>query len=231
MRVVARVLRGQDHLNVRPDKNQQTKKNSPRVHCVTPRQLAATSGAGLAVATVGATTRRDIGVIRVLLAPAVGSEQRTAKCRLLSVVFDVCTRSSGNLIEITLGIPTSPLDCPGLVVPIFLFTGSGHLSYIHTLKITWGSRAFLLFMLGSGVYRASSGDECSGFRDGDDDHRSFREPCCRPPSPCRAASSSSDTRGTYASVLRYLEQALHDGARGKHEFATESSRRASLGRG
>lgn len=40
-----------------------------------------------------------------------------------------------------------------------------------TLKITWGSRVFLLY-LGLGVYRASSGDEWNGTCGGDD--------ACRP---------------------------------------------------
>ena len=65
--------------------------------------------------------------------------------------------------------------------------------------------------------RIISGDECSG-HDGDG-HPSFHEACHTP-------SSFSDTRGTYASVLRDWEQALHAGAPSRPSSATEYFPRA-----
>lgn len=89
-------------------------------------RLAAT----VATSATTATLEREIGEMRVLPTLAVVPQQ-TAKCRFLVIVLHVCTRSSGDLIEIALGIPARPLDCPRLVVPIYLSSVfTGHLSYI-----------------------------------------------------------------------------------------------------
>ena len=81
----------------------------------------------------------QIGVMRVLVAPAVDSEQRTAKCPAVGV----STRSFGGITEMAVG--EFLLGSPRLGVPIYLSSVfAGHLSCIYTLKITWGSRVFLL---------------------------------------------------------------------------------------
>ena len=70
-----------------------------------------------------------------------------------------------------------------------------HLSCIQTLKITWGSRVFLLFMLCSGIYRRSSGDECSGFRDHDE---------CDDGRPLTATHPESATGKAFIAMARKL---------------------------
>ena len=82
-----------------------------------------------ATSATTATLERKIGEMRVLATLAVVL-QRTATCRFLVIVPQVCTRSAGDLIEIALGIPARPPDCPRLVVPIYLSSVfAGHLSY------------------------------------------------------------------------------------------------------